>query len=157
MFLLYQRHMEFHKWLLYVLLHNCAIFIDSYSPINKFYSFIIFSVLINVVILLLNCLVLILYLYIHFLSLRSYFIYLNIVAMDLYITDAALKVSRYLYCFTTSLSHGVEAVGYAPPMCSKAYYSWICGYYGLIISAFTRIIIFYPAVWCTMLHSVSCS
>ena len=45
----------------------------------KFYSFIIFSILINAVILLLSCLVLILYLYIHFLSLRSYFIYLNII------------------------------------------------------------------------------
>ena len=45
----------------------------------KFYSFIIFSILINGFILLLNCLVLILYLYIHFLSLRSYFIYLNII------------------------------------------------------------------------------
>ena len=44
----------------------------------KFYSFIIFSILINAVILLLNCLVLILYLYIHFLSLR-YFIHLNII------------------------------------------------------------------------------
>ena len=28
--------------LLYVLLHNCAISIDSYSPVNKFDSFIIF-------------------------------------------------------------------------------------------------------------------
>ena len=27
---------------------------------------------------------------------------------DLYITDAALKVSRYWYCFSTSISHGVE-------------------------------------------------
>ena len=53
--------------------------IDSYSPINKFYSFIIFSLLINAVMLLLNCLVLILYLYIHFLSLRCYFIHLNII------------------------------------------------------------------------------
>ena len=44
-----------------ILLHNCAISIDSYSPENKFYSFIIISVLINAVILLLNCLVLILY------------------------------------------------------------------------------------------------
>ena len=35
-----------------------------YSPINKFYSFIIFSLRINAVILLLNCLVLIHYLYI---------------------------------------------------------------------------------------------
>ena len=41
----------------------------------KFYSFIIFSILINAVILLLNCLVLILYLYIHFLSLRSYYVH----------------------------------------------------------------------------------
>ena len=45
----------------------------------KFYSFIIFSILINAAILLLNCLVLVLYLYIHFLSLRSYFICLNII------------------------------------------------------------------------------
>ena len=92
--------------LLYVLLHNCAISIDSFSLINKFYSFIIFSLLINAislllnclvlmlnkfysfitfsllinaVIFLLNCLVLILNLYIHFLSLRCYFFYLNII------------------------------------------------------------------------------
>ena len=44
------------------LLHNYAISTDSYSPINKFYSFIYFSLLINAVILLLNCLVLVLYL-----------------------------------------------------------------------------------------------
>ena len=62
------------------LLHNCGFSIDSYSPINiKFYSFVIFSVLINTVILLMNCLVLILYLYIHFLSLRCYFLYINII------------------------------------------------------------------------------
>ena len=65
--------------LLYVLLHNCAISIDSYSPINKFSSLIFFSLLIDAVILLLNCLVLVLYLYIHFLSLRCYFLYLNII------------------------------------------------------------------------------
>ena len=28
--------------------------------------------------------------------------------LELYITDTALKVSRSLYCFTTSISHGVE-------------------------------------------------
>ena len=28
--------------------------------------------------------------------------------LDLNITDTALKVSQSLYCFTTSLSHGVE-------------------------------------------------
>ena len=44
--------------------------IDIYSPVNKFYSVIIFSLLINVVILLFNCLVLILHLYIHFSSLK---------------------------------------------------------------------------------------
>ena len=32
-----------------VLLQNCAIFIDSYSPINEFYSFISFRLLINAV------------------------------------------------------------------------------------------------------------
>ena len=56
-----------------VLLHNYALSIDSYSPVNKFYSFIIFSLLIDTVILLLNSLVLILYLYIHFLSLKVMF------------------------------------------------------------------------------------
>ena len=63
----------------YVLLHNYDISIDIYSPINKFYSFIIFSLLINAVILLLNCLVVILYLYIHLLSLRRYFLCSNII------------------------------------------------------------------------------
>ena len=28
--------------------------------------------------------------------------------LELYITDTALKVSTSLYCFTTSISHGVE-------------------------------------------------
>ena len=28
--------------------------------------------------------------------------------LELYITDTDLKVSRSLYCFTTSISHGVE-------------------------------------------------
>ena len=28
--------------------------------------------------------------------------------LELYITDAALKVSRSLYCFITSISHGAE-------------------------------------------------
>ena len=51
-----------------------AISIVSCSSVNKIYGFIIFSILINAVILLLNCLVLILHLYIHFLSPRSYYI-----------------------------------------------------------------------------------
>ena len=41
------------------------IIVLKYSPVNKFYSFIIFSLLINAVILLLNCLVFILYLSLH--------------------------------------------------------------------------------------------
>ena len=63
----------------FALLHSFAIFIDSYSLVNKFYSSIIFSLLTNAVILLLNCLVLTPYLYLHFLSLRCYFLYLNII------------------------------------------------------------------------------
>ena len=47
----------------YVLLVNCAISIDSYTLINKFYSLVICSLLINAVILLLNCLFL--YLSVH--------------------------------------------------------------------------------------------
>ena len=38
----------------YILLHNCAIFIDILLSINKFYNVIIFSLLNNAV-LLLNC------------------------------------------------------------------------------------------------------
>ena len=38
-----------------------------------------------------------------FLSLRCYFVYLNIIW-----TVSALKVSRSLYCFTASISHSVE-------------------------------------------------
>ena len=56
--------------LLYALLHNYTISIDSYSPaIFPLTAIHIFSLLINAVTLLLNCLVLVLYLYIHFLSL----------------------------------------------------------------------------------------
>ena len=56
---------------------------------------IIFRLLINAVILLLNCLVLILYLYIHFLPLRHYFLYLNIVWSFIFgALDTALKVSQ---------------------------------------------------------------
>ena len=52
--------------------------LSFHSQVNKAYSFIIFSLMINAVILVLNCLGLILYLYIHFASLRCYFLYLNI-------------------------------------------------------------------------------
>ena len=56
----------------YMYFYIIALFsIDMYFPVNKFYSvIIIFSLLINAVILLLNCLVLILHLYIYILSLR---------------------------------------------------------------------------------------
>ena len=30
--------------------------------------------------------------------------------LDLYVTDVALKVSQYLYCFTTSISNGVKNI-----------------------------------------------
>ena len=93
--------------LLYALLHDCTFSIDNHSPINKFYSFIIFSLLINAVILLLNCLVLILCLYVHFLSLRCYFLYLSII-WSFMVTGTALKVSTSLCFFTASISHGVE-------------------------------------------------
>ena len=46
----------------YMLFYIIVLFL-SYSPINKFYSFIFFCLLINAVILLLNYLVLVLYLY----------------------------------------------------------------------------------------------
>ena len=63
--------------------------------------------MINAVIVLLNCVVLILNLYIHFLSLRHHFSLLKHY-LDLYITDTALKVCQSLYCFITSVSHGIE-------------------------------------------------
>ena len=69
-----------------------SISIDISSPVNKFYIIIIFSLLINAVILLLNCLVLTLYLCIYFLSLRHLFFLLKHY-LDIYITDTALKVS----------------------------------------------------------------
>ena len=53
---------------------------------------LISSLLINGVILLLNCLVSILHLHIHYLSLRHSCLYLNH-CLDLHITDSALKVS----------------------------------------------------------------
>ena len=62
-----------------VLLHSCAISIDICSPVNKFYSIIIFSLLMNAVILLFSCLILMLNIYIHVLSLRHHVLYLNII------------------------------------------------------------------------------
>ena len=90
MFLLWHRYMDCCNWLLYALLDNYAFSIGSYSPINKFYSFIIFSLLINAAILLLNYLVLMLY----FFSFSQTFFSLLKHYLELYITDAALKVSR---------------------------------------------------------------
>ena len=39
-----------HQINMYFLLFNCTISCDSYTSINKFYSFVIFSLLINAVI-----------------------------------------------------------------------------------------------------------
>ena len=53
--------------------------IDIYSPVNKFYSVIIFSLLINVVIFLLNCFVFnTSSLHTFFVSLKHYFLYLTL-------------------------------------------------------------------------------
>ena len=90
-----------------MLLHNCAISIYSYSPVNKFYNFKIFSFRINAVILPLNCPFSILYLLHTFSFSQTLFSQLKHY-LDLYITDTALKVTRSLYLFTTSISHGVE-------------------------------------------------
>ena len=69
------------------------------SPVNKFYSVIIFSLLINAVILLLNYM----YLVLIVLSLLAFSFSWALFSLfkhylDLYITDTALKVSRSLYC-----------------------------------------------------------
>ena len=60
------------------------------AMLKKFYRFIIFSFLVNVVILLLNCLGLILYLYILFLSLKDY---MDIIWAFILLRLFALKVS----------------------------------------------------------------
>ena len=67
--------------------------------------------------------------------------------MDLYITDTALKVSRYLYCFTTPISHGVEK--YLPRL-------WVTGISDAIVtvSIFTTPIShgvekYLPRLWVT--------
>ena len=54
--------------------------------------------------------------------------------LDLYITDTALKVSRSLYCFTTSISHGVEnfftrlwGTGISDAIFFLSYFLWSLG------------------------------
>ena len=74
----------------YTYVHNCAISIHSYSPVNKFYSFIIFSLLTNAVIMLLN--------FFNTLSLNTVSFSLTLFSLlkhylDLCITGTALKVS----------------------------------------------------------------
>ena len=56
-----------------MLLPNSVISFDSYTSNNKFYNFIIFSLLINAGILLVNCLLLIFHLDIHFSVLKFIF------------------------------------------------------------------------------------
>ena len=52
--------------------------------------------------------------------------------LDLYISDTVLKVSRSLYCFTTSICHGVE--NYFPRL-------WGAGIFDAIFLRFTRLVI----------------
>ena len=68
---------------------------------------VMFSLLINAVILLLYCLVLILHPYIHYLSLRPYFLFKH--CSDLYVTDSALKYPELCTnAVRTSISDGVK-------------------------------------------------
>ena len=79
----------------YILLPNWDLSFHSYASINEFYSFIIFTLQINVDILLLNCLVLELYICIQLFSLFKHY-------LDLNITDTVCsKVSCSLYSFTS--------------------------------------------------------
>ena len=69
---IYETYFSYQKdiWIAvtsYYYIHFGTISIDSYTSIYNSYSFTMLSLLINAVILILNCLVLILYLYIHFL------------------------------------------------------------------------------------------
>ena len=94
------------------LLPTCALSADSYTSINKFYSFISFSFLINAVIILLQCLVLILYLCIHFLSVKCYsscpFIKLKTVWSKSHLIFVLFHLFYISWCSTLVL----QAVGY---------------------------------------------
>ena len=92
-------------------------FIDSYTPINKIYSFVIFSLLINAVILPLKCLDFNT-LSLHTFSFLSMLFSLLKHYLELCITGTALKVSRSLCCFTSSVCHGVE--NYFPRLWGRA-------------------------------------
>ena len=82
--------MHASECLLLELLPNIAISVGSYTSIKKFYRLMTFGLLINTVILLLNCPVSICCLNIHFLSHKH--CYLSLI------------------CFTSSVSHGVPTV-----------------------------------------------
>ena len=118
--------------------------------VTQFYSIIIFSLLINAVVLLLNYLILILYLYIHFLSFRHHFSLLKHY-LDLYITDTVLKLSQPLYCFTTSVSRGVEknfprlwGLGISDAIFIKLYYDvYNFNWYSIALSYFPEILPMY--------------
>ena len=94
-------------------LHNCAIFIDSYTPVYKFYSFIIFCLLITAVILLLNYL-----LYIHFLTLLSKFpdlctvsLLQNIMIVKTISPGCGVRASLMLFCrFCISLEVSLSTI-----------------------------------------------
>ena len=103
--LLPQIYMVCCNWLLVVLLLKCPSSLDTYILINKFYNFVIFSVIINAVILLLNYLALILY----FLFLKHY--------LDLYITNTLCCESLLIFVLLSCLLY---------LMVLKTIFSW-CG------------------------------
>ena len=73
--------------------------------IKNFTASYFFSLLINAVILLLNCFST---LSLHTFSFSSMLFFLLKHYLDLYISDTALKLSQSLYCLTTSVCHNVE-------------------------------------------------
>ena len=98
---------------------------------------LVFSLLINDVILLLNCLALVLYLYIHILSEKLLYPLKHY--LDLYRSDTVLKVTRSLYCFTTSICHGV--VNYFPRLWGMGrllFYDIDEGYYFILMVCHRR-------------------
>ena len=56
--------------------------------------------------------------------------------LDLYITDTALKVSQYLYCFTISISHSVEK--YFPRLWGMGIFDAILLYYVIHCKKFRK-------------------
>ena len=103
--------MDCSNRLLYVLLHDCAIFTDSYSPDNKSYSFIVIIILINGVVLLFNSLVLI-HLNLHpSVHLSHFYINLNIsfIYKDIFIKFVE-NVYGYANMYVQNLKNKMAAI-----------------------------------------------